>query len=192
MSVIPEFYTSPDNVNKYIAMTRNTHGTELLKECKKHLPLRSSLLELGTGPGNDFLELKKDYEVLGSDLSPEFLRHLKSRFPQDEFLNLDATTLETSLHFDAIYSNKVLHHLKDDELRESIDSQVQHLHDGGLICHAFWKGNGSENFKGMYVNMHTEETLTSFFAPHFKILHLASYMEFEEEDSLLLIARKKS
>lgn len=191
MSIIPKFYTTSDNVNKYIAMTRNINGIKLIDELKKILPQHSSLLELGSGPGNDFSLLNKDYHVIGSDLSVEFLKHLNTRFPQEQFLKLDAASLKTTLHFDAIYSNKVLHHLSNEELQESISNQICILKPEGIICHSFWKGNGTENFKGMFVNNHTKLSLSTLFSDRFNIIHLSSYEEFEEDDSLLLIARKK-
>ena len=129
--------------------------------------------------------------MTGSDLSIEFLKRLRIRFPQGDFLKLDASSLETEFHFDAIYSNKVLQHLTDEELEESIINQIKILNPEGLICHSFWKGNGTEDFNGMFVNNQTKDTLTTFFTKHFDILHLSSYKEFEEGDSLLLIARKK-
>ena len=54
MSIIPEFYTHPDNVNKYIAMTNNMDGSEQIDVLKKHLSQDSTILEIGSGPGNDY------------------------------------------------------------------------------------------------------------------------------------------
>jgi len=45
---------------------------------------------------------------------------LGEEFSDLDYLNLNATTLETNKIFDGIYSNKVLHHLKDAALRTSI------------------------------------------------------------------------
>ncbi|MBT8181312.1 MAG: hypothetical protein KJO53_06955, partial [Eudoraea sp.] len=52
-------------------------------------------------------------------------------------------------------------------------------------------GEGSEIFKGLFVNYHSEKALRSFFEPYFDILMIESYAEFEAADSLLLIAKKK-
>jgi hypothetical protein len=84
-----------------------------------------------------------------------------------------------------------LHHLKDQQLVDSIKKQYELLNDHGVICHSFWKGEGSEIFKGLFVNYYLESGLQDFFEGYFEILLLEPYAEFDEGDSLLLIARKK-
>ena len=111
--------------------------------------------------------------------------------PGAEFLELDAVTLKTERKFNGIYSNKVLHHLNDNELRSSIDRQAQKLLPGGIICHSFWKGEGDEIHKGLFVNYHSKLSLRSLFEKYFDFLVLENYKEFENEDSILLIGRKK-
>lgn len=111
--------------------------------------------------------------------------------PTGEFLELDAVTLKTDRKFDGIYSNKVLQHLKDEELAESIKRQFELLNANGVICHSFWKGEGDEVFKGLFVNYHKEEGLTDLFNEYFEVLLIEAYKEFEEGDSLLLIGKKK-
>jgi SAM-dependent methyltransferase len=157
---------------------------------KNWLPVNSNLLELGSGPGNDWNILSKYYEVIGSDNSSEFLDYLKNENPDGEFFELDAITLNTDISFDGIYSNKVLHHLKNEDLEESILNQYKILKPGGIICHSFWKGKGTEIFKGLFVNYHNEIDLEEFFAEGFEIILLKEYKEFEDGDSLLIIARK--
>ena len=186
------FYKDKRSVEKYIQMTRDYNGLPLIQKLKLYLPPQLKVLELGSGPGSDFEILQKDYQVIGSDYSLEFLNRLKARFPHDIFLELDATKLATELSFDGIYSNKVLHHLSNEELEFSVRRQYEMLNPGGIVCHLLWKGNGSNIFKGMFVNNHTKATLKAFFAPYFKPLELVSFSDFNKEDTLLFIgARKK-
>lgn len=185
------FYKDKRTVDKYIQMTRDYNGLQLIQKLKLYLAPQSQVLELGSGPGSDFEILRKDYQVIGSDYSSEFLNRLKVRFPHDIFLELDAAKLATDLTFDGIYSNKVLHHLSNEELAHSIRRQYEMLNAEGIICHSLWKGDGNNNFKGMFVNNHTEATLEAFFAPYFAPLELISYKEFDKEDSLLFIGAKK-
>ena len=133
----------------------------------------------------------KKFEVVGSDNSLEFIKYLTAQNPKGRFLALDAITLSTAENFDGIYSNKVLHHLKDHELVQSIHRQYDVVNQNGIICHSFWKGEGSEIFKGLFVNYHTENTLRKYFEDYFELLLIESYDEFENEDSLLLIGKKK-
>ena len=185
-----DYYKTKASVAEYIEMAKEVNGEELIKQLKPFLPDHSTLLELGSGPGTDWQLLAKDFKVTGSDNSNEFLHHLKTTHPEGQFLELDAVTIETNDKFEGVYSNKVLHHLQDQELRQSVLRQHDVLKPEGIICHSFWHGEGSEVFKGMFVNYHNETSLKDFFGNHFEVLLLEPYEEFEPEDSLLMIARK--
>lgn len=185
-----EYYLQKETVKEYIKMAEGVDSQALIVEFTKHLPEHARVLELGTGPGTDYLLLKEKFEVTSSDFSSEFLNHLKHSFPDDNFLQLDASTLETDLVFDGIYSNKVLQHLSNDELKSSVLQQTKKLTRGGIICHSFWKGEGDEIFKGMFVNYQNQSSLESLFSPYFKILKLEEYKEFDANDSIFLIAEK--
>ena len=166
-------------------------GNHLIERLKKVLPLNSDVLEIGSGPGTDWRILNSSYNVTGSDNSKEFLDYLISKNPEGDFLELDAVTLATDTKCDGIYSNKVLHHLSDAELIESIKRQTEILEPQGIICHSFWRGQGSEIFKGLFVNYHSELELKVLFEDYFDTLLLERYQEFDDGDSLLLIARQK-
>lgn len=187
-----DYYKTKESVQEYIHLAKDVDGQDLIKRYTKHLPEKAKLLELGSGPGTDWRILARDYQITGSDNSPEFLKHLTTNYPDGHFLELDAVTIETKETYDGIYSNKVLHHLSDDELHSSIQSQVRTLNTNGIICHSFWYGEGSEIYNGLYVNYHTENSLTGVFGQYFDILELVRYTEFDKDDSLLLIGRKLS
>ncbi len=184
-----EFYNSEDNVNEYIKLAEDVSSEEIINQLKQHIASGVKVLELGSGPGTDWQLLNQSFKTTGSDLSNEFLAHLKKTYPDGEFLHLDAVTIDTQYKFDAIYSNKVLHHLNDTELKKSILRQSQILQPGGVVCHSFWNGKGDEIFKGMYVNYHLQEELKTLFLPHFNILETRLYKEFEEDDSVFIIAK---
>jgi len=186
-----KYYMTKESVDEYIQLAKHVNGEQLIKKLKDYLLPNSLLLEIGSGPGSDFQILKEDYKVIGSDYSTEFLNRLISRYANDEFLNLDATTLKTNKKFDGIYSNKVLQHLTDEELRKSIKRQAELLHPKGIICHSFWKGEGDEIFKGLFVNYQTDRSLRIMFEDSFEILMLEAYTEFDEGDSLLFIGKRK-
>lgn len=187
-----EYYKTKGSVDEYIKLAKGVNGKQLIEKLEQVLQPNSILLEIGSGPGTDWKILNKLYRVVGSDNSIEFLSHLISENPNVEFLELDAITLLTDKKFDGIYSNKVMHHLTENELAESIKRQNELLNPGGIICHSFWKGEGSEVFKGLFVNYQDEITLNEFYEEYFEILSIDSYKEFEDEDSLLLLGRKKN
>lgn len=184
------YYHTKESVDQYIKMAEGYNGKHLIEILKEYTS-GPDVLELGSGPGTDWDLLNNDYKVTGSDNSEEFLKRLKSKYPNGEFLKLNARTLLTDRKFHTIYSNKVLHHLNDQELEQSVKRQSEVLLSAGVICHSFWKGEGSENYDGMFVNNHTKESLMDYFGAYFQILKLEAYQEFESNDSLYLIAKKK-
>lgn len=186
-----DYYKTEESADAYIKMAEGIDGREQIEKLKPFLGPNANILELGTGPGADWKLLSESYKVVGSDNSPAFLSRLKQKFPKGRFIEVDAVTLILTNQFDAIYSNKVLHHLTDDELRISIINQCKALVENGIICHTFWRGNGTENFKGMFVNNHQQADLNQFFGEKFEILTIENYQEFEQNDSILLIAKKK-
>ena len=186
-----DYYITKESVEEYIHLAKDVSGKRLIEKFKLVLAYNSVLLEIGSGPGTDWKILNESYNVTGSDNSIEFLRHLNTENPNGKFLELDAVSLKTGKKFDGIYSNKVMHHLKDNELSDSVRRQHEILNPGGIVCHSFWKGEGSEIFKGLYVNYHSEADLSEIHKDYFEILSIESYKEFEDGDSLLLIARKK-
>lgn len=165
------------------------NGISLLKE---YLPAKSFVLELGSGPGTDWQILQKDYLTIGSDYSLEFLKHLSKTYPEGEFIHLDASSLLTELKFDAIYSNKVLHHLEDEDLESSIRRQAEILNPGGIVCHSFWRGEDSETYNELFVNYHSDTGLRELFEDRFEPLLIKYYKEFEDGDSILYIGKKKN
>jgi len=191
MKTSDKYYHTEASVKEYIRLAKGVNGKALIEQLKQHLPKGSSLLELGSGPGSDYQLLQDVYDVVGSDFSLQFIDHLQKRFPSGNFLHLDASNLEIDANYDGIYSNKVLHHLSDDQLKASIQQQAEILNIGGCICHSFWRGEGSETFKGMFVNYHSADELQKLFAPFFDLIVLDTYQEFETDDSLLLIAKLK-
>lgn len=105
------YYHTKKSVDEYIELAKGVNGEELIEKLKQYLPLQSTLLEIGSGPGSDWAILNSSYSATGSDNSLQFLRHLRHKYPQGKFLKLDAVTINTLEKFDGIYSNKVLHHL---------------------------------------------------------------------------------
>jgi ubiquinone/menaquinone biosynthesis C-methylase UbiE len=186
-----EYYKTEDSVKEYIKLAEGIDGQNLINQLDTFLNPAARLLEIGSGPGKDWFILTQKYEITGSDNSAVFVKRLRELYSEAIFYELDATDLEIDQSFDAIYSNKVLHHLTDDQLKKSIERQAEILNDQGLVAHSFWNGEGSEVYKGLFVNYQSKESLSDLFDQNFEIVLLETYTEFEDGDSLFLIARKK-
>ncbi|MBX3053580.1 MAG: class I SAM-dependent methyltransferase [Caldilineaceae bacterium] len=186
------FYEDPEQAEAYVQMAVGYDGRELIARLRQHLPDGATVLELGIGPGVDLDLLAVHFRATGSDRSAYFVERYRQQNPAADLLILDAVTLETDRRFDAIYSNKVLHHLTRQELRLSLARQAQLLNPGGLALHSFWAGDGEEEMMGMRFVYYTPETLAEQVGGEWTILESTFYVEMEENDSLLLLLRRGS
>ncbi|MFZ1756276.1 MAG: class I SAM-dependent methyltransferase [Caldilineaceae bacterium] len=186
------FYEDPEQAEAYVQMAVGYDGRELIARLRQHLPDGATVLELGIGPGVDMDLLAAHFRTTGSDRSAYFVERYRQQNPAADLLVLDAVTLETDRRFDAIYSNKVLHHLTRQELRLSLARQAQLLNPGGLALHSFWAGDGEEEMMGMRFVYYTPETLAEQVGDEWTILESTFYAEMEENDSLLLLLRRDS
>ena len=182
------FYDDEKTALQYIAMAEGYDGRELIEILKLHLPQGSSVLEIGMGPGVDLEILKEHFQVTGSDNSQFFLDRYRNSDPDADLLFLDAVELDTKRKFDCIFSNKVLHHLMNDDLARSLDRQKAILSDTGLVMHSFWRGEGTEEHQGLRFVNQTEDSLRSVFGDVFNILDIVVYKEMEDDDSLYVLA----
>ena len=183
-----EFYNDPIKVDEYEKMCVEYNGTELYKVLNNNLEDDSTLLELGCGPGNDLEYLHKKYKVTGSDYSDEFLRRCKDRFSDIPFSKLDAISIRTEKVFDCVFSNKVLHHLTLVELENSFKRQQNIIVRNGLFAHTFWLGDKEFTMEGMLFVFHSRDKLISIISKYFSIIETYSYKEFEEGDSIFILA----
>jgi len=187
--VTMKFYNTEQGVADYIAMAEGYDGRELIAELQNYLQPGTTVLELGMGPGKDLDMLKERYTATGSDYSKIFLDRYGASTPGADLMQLDAVSIDTERRFDAIYSNKVLHHLNDDELAASINRQADVLTGSRLVMHAFWHGDRVEEIAGMTFHYRNEDFLRRAFSSRFEVLKLERYAEMEDNDSVFIIAR---
>ena len=185
------FFETEKGVEQYINMSKGYDGTELIKILKEFLPEKSSVLELGMGPGKDLDILRKNYTVTGSDNSQIFLDRYKKQNPNVDLLKLDVVTLFTDKIFDCLYSNKVLHHITREDLKKSFQRQKEILTPNGITFHSFWKGDEDENFDGLLFTKYQIDGLKEIIGNLFDILRIETYTEMEKDDSLYVILRNR-
>jgi len=101
-------------------------------------------------------------------------------------------TLATYRSYDCVYSNKVLHHLIDDDLQRSLERQSLLLKDGGYAMHSFWSGEGDEEMHGLKFHCQSEDKIRTRFDQDYEIVSLVTYEELESEDSTYVLARVQS
>jgi len=187
-----KIYDTPEGVDKYFEMSDGYDLSRYKDLILQYLPQGKTLLEIGMGPGNDFAWLSQLYTVTGSDYSREFIGRAEKRFPGADLQVLDGIKLNTDKVFDALFSSKVYQHINLEELESSLNKQLKILSEDGLILHSFWIGGSEMDFDDMHFFYHDREKLQKIISKNFDILETDIYSEFEDSDSLFLIAQKKS
>lgn len=186
------FFDNVENVNQYIKMAEGYDGRELVQVLRKYLLAGAAVLELGMGPGKDLDLLGIHYHATGSDNSRIFLDKYRQDHPDADLLLLDAAELQTERQFDAIYSNKVLHHLTTKQLKQSFKQQVNVLRDTGITLHSFWYGEKEEEYSGMRFVYYIEQTIREVIGDHFDLVELQRYTELDADDSFFIVLRKRN
>jgi len=187
-----DLYHTEKGVQTYFDLAEGFDGAELIEWLDRYLPQSSTILELGMGPGKDLDILLKKYRATGSDYSQVFLDRYLNNHPEADVLQLDAITLETSRHFDAIYSNKVLQHLSIDECKKSLAAQHNVLNEDGIVLHALWYGNEYEELAGLGFQQYTETSFSELIEGRFEILEATLYTEMEKDDSIVFFLKRLS
>jgi SAM-dependent methyltransferase len=91
-----------------------------------------TLLELGSGGGNNASHLKHRFECTLTDLSPEMLELSRTLNPECEHIQGDMRTLRLERTFDAVFVHDAVAYITtEDDLRATLDTVAVHLRSGG-------------------------------------------------------------
>lgn len=185
------FYDTPEGAATYTAMAAGFDGRAHIARLGELLPPESEVLEIGMGPGVDLDLLADRFTAVGSDLSPAFISRYAERRPDATLLRLDAITIDTDQRFDAIYSNKVLHHLTIEQMRQSLERQAEIIRPGGLLLHGLWVGTTAEDRDGLHDQGYMPDTFAAVVPDSLKLVACDFYDEMDTDDSLRVILRPR-
>lgn len=108
-------------------------------------PVRS-VLELGSGGGNNASHLKARFALTLSDLSPQMLELSRSLNPELEHVEGDMRTLRLDRRFDAVFAHDATSYLTSvEDVRALAATAAAHLEPGGLAL--FHPDHVRENFR---------------------------------------------
>lgn len=92
-----------------------------------------TLLELGSGGGNNASHLKSRFRCTLTDLSPQMLGLSRSINPECEHIEGDMGTLRLGRTFDAVLAHDAVTYLTtEDDLRAAVETAAAHLRPGGV------------------------------------------------------------
>jgi len=93
-----------------------------------------TLLELGSGGGNNASHLKARFTCTLTDLSPDMLALSETLNPECEHLQGDMRTLRLGRTFDVVFVHDAVSYLTtEDDLRAAIDTAAAHVRPGGVV-----------------------------------------------------------
>ncbi|HEU5010008.1 MAG TPA: class I SAM-dependent methyltransferase [Gaiellaceae bacterium] len=93
-----------------------------------------TLLELGSGGGNNASHLKARFECTLTDISPEMLALSRTLNPECEHLEGDMRTLRLRRTFDVVFVHDAIAYLTtEDDLRAAIETAAVHARPGGVV-----------------------------------------------------------
>jgi SAM-dependent methyltransferase len=93
-----------------------------------------TLLELGSGGGNNASHLKARFECTLTDLSPEMLALSLTLNPECEHLEGDMRTLRLGRTFDVVFVHDAISYLTtEDDLRAALETAAVHVRTGGVV-----------------------------------------------------------
>ena len=94
----------------------------------------ATLLELGSGGGNNASHLKARFECTLTDLSPEMLVLSRTLNPECEHIQGDMRTLRLGREFDVVFVHDAIGYLTSvDDLRAGIETAAAHVRPGGVV-----------------------------------------------------------
>jgi SAM-dependent methyltransferase len=96
-----------------------------------------TLLELGSGGGNNAFHLKRDFECTLTDLSPAMLEVSRRINPELPHIAADMRTLRLDRQFDAVFVHDAVMYLTtEDDLRAAVQTAFVHCRPGGVVLFA--------------------------------------------------------
>jgi SAM-dependent methyltransferase len=96
-----------------------------------------TVLELGSGGGNNAFHLKAHFDMTLTDLSPDMLAISRDLNPELEHIEGDMRTLRLGREFDAVFAHDAIDYMTSEEdLRAAIETAFAHIRPGGVALFA--------------------------------------------------------
>jgi SAM-dependent methyltransferase len=100
----------------------------------RHRPIPRTLLELGCGGGSLAANLKRDFALTLTDLSPQMLAVCRAENPECEVAQGDMRTLRLGRAFDAVLvHDAIMYAASEADLHATIETAALHCRAGGLV-----------------------------------------------------------
>jgi SAM-dependent methyltransferase len=119
-------FSSPDDYWEEAAFFRET-----LINASSSPPI--TVLELGSGGGNNASHLKSHFTLTLVDISPQMLEVSRSLNPECEHIEGDMRTVRLERQFDAVFIHDAIMYMTSEaDLRMAVETAFMHCKDGGV------------------------------------------------------------
>jgi SAM-dependent methyltransferase len=123
-------FSAPDEYRKEAAFFSRV----LTESCD---PPPRSVLELGSGGGNNASHLKARYKMTLVDISPQMLAVSRALNPECEHLEGDIRSIRLGRTFDAVFVHDAICHMTTrSDLRAVMETAFEHCRPGGIALFA--------------------------------------------------------
>jgi SAM-dependent methyltransferase len=103
----------------------------ILEACEKS---PRTLLELGSGGGNNASHLKARFQMTLVDLSPDMLEMSRALNPECEHVRGDMRTVRLGREFDAVFIHDAITYMtSESDVRQAIETAFVHCRPGGAV-----------------------------------------------------------
>ena len=141
---------------------------------------RLSVLEVGCGIGGMVAELRQlpHLEITASEIYLRGLHYARQRFPDVQFVQLDATAMPFRAEFDIVGAFDVLEHIEEDE--RAISGIHQALRPGGLFVLTVpqyqWMWSPTRRCRSPQAAICRAELIAMLQRSHFEVVYCTSFV----------------
>ena len=161
---------------------------------KKYIPKGATILDLGCGPANNIKTLADLDDTLtftGIDLSDEFIRLAKQRFPQFSFLHQDICDLHLTRTYQTALASFCIVHLDNNETENFLRTISELLDDNGYLYLSYMNGD-SQGFEStsfskdkIFFNYFRDEYIINILSSsNIKVLEIGKEDYLEEDGAI--------
>ena len=150
----------------YIEETKDIDMSQQYELFIKYVPKGSLILDAGFGSGRDIAFFKQHYDVVGIDISRQFVDYVQKNIHQD-VARMDILYQSFNLPFDAIWACASLVHFDQIQLRRSFEQFHTTLKEDGILYVSF-KTNGDN----LFINnvSYTEDEFSDIYSDYFELI----------------------
>lgn len=181
-------FTDLKNVEKFLKRNKSYDGRVALI-LRSYLKKGASVLNIGLNNGKDYEVLGEWYDVVCIESSKFFIDIYNPERKMMQIYHGDDVKLDFNRKFDCIFTNRLINRFTKDELKESLQNQLDLLEADGKSFHLFYEGEGELLLGGVALNLYNQEVLKEIIPSGFEIVKFTKYL-LDNRFSYMILKKK--